>query len=397
MTSNRFLNRINGITTASAFLLLRGLLFTLLPYSAFLGFGDQINFYRLAQLPGWPFFNYWVEFPPVFPFLSAGLYRMAGGNELIYCYSFAAIITLFDSASILIFWKLIQRLDAEYPAKIKLICYAAILCFFPYGWWYFDPFAVFFFLLSLWCVLTQKPLASGLSIAAGFLWKVFPMLAIIAAWNLQKKRNFIEVLCISFLAIGLTLGALWLASPEMTSASLAAQYSKGSWQTPWALLDGNPGTGNFGPLTDRWTPALAFQSQRNVARIPAIIPLITAGLIGIFLIKKANPHTDLHRIAMVGAGWTLLILASPGWSPQWILFILPIILLTFPTGKAIWTISLLICLSLTEWPVLFSRGRVDLIWMIIGIRTVFMILLFALFASQAIKPTINLKQTTEIA
>ncbi len=182
MALRNWVEKVDGWRAAGAFLGFRLILFLVLPYAIYLGFGDQLNFYRLAQLPGWPFFDYWVEFPPLFPFLSAGLYRLAGGNEHVYCYLLAILLTILDAGSILVFWKLARQIDNPVIARMKLFIYTVVLGFLPYSWWYFEPIVVFFLLLSLWLIHGNKPVFSGLSIAIGFLWKVFPALAIISAW-----------------------------------------------------------------------------------------------------------------------------------------------------------------------------------------------------------------------
>lgn len=379
MTDSSLARHINGWTTAGISLFFRGLLFLGMPYADYLGFGDQLNFYRLAQLPGWPFIHYWAEYPPVFPFLSTGIYRLAAGHERLYCYTLSVIFSLFDAGSTLVFWQLAQRVNHIKLARLKLVVYALILCFFPYSWWYFDCIAVFFLLFGLWLVLYNKTWQSGLCLAVGFLAKVFPALVLIAAWQYPKKRNFFIILGIFICVLLVVFAGLWLVSPETTAASLSAQYSKGSWQTVWALLDGNQNTGNFGPLSERFDAKMAYQSRGNPARIPALIPMIAAEMMGIWLIWKARQHTDLQRISLVGAGWTLLMLASPGWSPQWILYIIPLCLLILPFGKAAGFAGILVALSLTEWPLLFSRGRVELIAPVIIARTLVIMLLCALF------------------
>ena len=45
------------------------------PESGLWGYGDSYHFFELAALPGWPYFDHWVEFPPVFPFLSETIFR----------------------------------------------------------------------------------------------------------------------------------------------------------------------------------------------------------------------------------------------------------------------------------------------------------------------------------
>jgi hypothetical protein len=386
MYRSKWMDRIKGQTVAGFFIVLRLIIFLWLPYSAYLGFGDQLNFFRLAQLPGWPFLTYWVEFPPFFPFLSAGLYRLAGGTEQVYCYLFAALLTIADAGSLLIFWKLLKNIEEFQMARIKLVVYGVILCFFPYGWWYFDPIVVFFLLLSLWLSLANKPVLSGLSIAAGFLWKLFPVLALIPAWMTMKKKDFFLTAAITLTGIIVIFGLLWTVSPRVTVSSLSAQYAKGSWETVWALLDGNTGTGNFGPLTDRLDPTRAYLSSKNPAVIQPILPMIIVAFSGLILLVKVRNGTGRQKLALVGTAWVFLIIASPGWSPQWILYIIPLCLLVIPSGRAILTVILFICLSLAEWPLLFSRGRIDLLWIVILLRTIVMLGLGSLFAYLALHP-----------
>ena len=63
-----------------------------LPLDGLLGYGDFPNFIQLARLPGWPFINYWVEYPPVFPFINTILFRFAGGKEATYYYILAFVL-----------------------------------------------------------------------------------------------------------------------------------------------------------------------------------------------------------------------------------------------------------------------------------------------------------------
>ncbi len=390
MAFDTWIKRVNGQTAAGFFVTVRLLLFLFMPYSTFLGFGDQLNFFRLVQLPGWPFFQYWVEFPPFFPLLSASLYRIAAGDENVYCYLLAGILTAFDAGSILIFSLLLKKLESIRTGALRLVIYTTVLCFFPYGWWYFDPIVVFFLLISLWFVLQQKTIGAGLAIAGGFLWKLFPVLALILAWMTMTSRKFLKVSLLLFTCIFIAMGILYIASPQMTVSSLSAQYSKGSWQTVWALLDGNEGTGNFGPLTDRLDASMAFRQTRNAPVVPPLIPLAAAGIAGLLILRftgrKPGPTAAL---AVTGAAWVLLILASPGWSPQWVLYIIPIILLVLPLNQAVLFLALYVCLSLAEWPLLFSRGRDDLIWIVIVLRTLTTLGLGVVFLSGAMNNQIN--------
>jgi hypothetical protein len=377
--------RFTGLSGAGFFLGFRLILFALLPYRVFLGFGDLINFFRVAQIPGWPFFQYWVEFPPVFPFVSELVYRLSAGTEWIYVYFLAWIFSLFDAGSIIVFWELTKRKDSPNVAQIRLFSYVLIICLFPYSWWYFEPMVVFFFLLALIFVLREKPVHAGVALAAGFLLKVFPLLVFIPAWLTMQKRSLIIAASVFFVIVigGLTI--IWSLSPEFTPASLASQYSKGSWETIWALLDANLGTGNFGPLKERLDPLSATVSRGNAARIPTIIPLAVAGLIGLTVLRKVKSASDQSLIAILGFAWTLVILASPGWSPQWVLLIIPICLLVFPPVQSGISVCTLILVNIIEWPFLIGMGRNDLLWTTILLRSIILIILCYRFSQISIR------------
>lgn len=43
-------------------------------------FGDQGEYFSIASLQGWPFFHYWVEYPPVFAFVNELIYEGVSGQ-----------------------------------------------------------------------------------------------------------------------------------------------------------------------------------------------------------------------------------------------------------------------------------------------------------------------------
>ncbi len=76
-------------------------------------------------------------------------------------------------------------------------------------------------------------------------------------------------------------------------------------------------------------------------------------------------------------GLALLFLASPGWSPQWLAYLVPVVLLCLPHPKgALYSIALT-SVAILEWPVLLSRGRFDLLWVTVALRTIVLIVLVA--------------------
>lgn len=160
----------------------------------------------------------------------------------------------------------------------------------------------------------------------------------------------------------------------MTSASWIAQMSKGSWETVWALIDGNMTTGSFGPLVDRFTPESAAESMGNPARIDPRLSLALFTFVGLILFVKYPCVDNQSRVAFLTITWCIFLLWSPGWSPQWILYLIPLIFLSMPDRTGILLVVILTLVNLLEWPLLLSRGDIWGLWLTVPLRTFLIIL-----------------------
>jgi hypothetical protein len=372
----------------------RLLLYLTMPLDGLHGYGDFLHFFQLASLPGWPYFNYWSEFPPVFPFLSSVLFRLAGAQEHVYDYLLIFVLLLADAGSLYLFIKISQRLyGGDNRSLVRSLAYFILLISLAYSWWYFDPLAVFAMLLGIFLLLENKRFLSGLAFGLGFLLKFFPALGLIVAW---RALSWKKALWITGLALGeglLVYSGLWLASPRFTLASLQSQGSKGSWETVWALVDGNFITGLFGPEVERLDPSMAGVSRGNPPRVPAWITLIVFGGIGLWGFLKARQDDDRQKMALLGWCWSLFLLWSPGWSPQWVLYLLPLILLVLPERRVFLVALVLVLNNLIEWPLLLSRGLFWTLYLTIPMRTLLLALLAFLFYTEMTGKSVQLPKS----
>ncbi len=370
-----------GLRIAALFLTARLALIISLPIESLRGYGDLHHFYELAAL-GNPFLDLWVEFPPLFPFLSRGIYLLSAPLQHVYDYGLILLLTLAQTASVYIFVRLGQRLISGDRAEQRGWTYALLLVALPYGWWYFDPLAVLAMLAGLFLLLDGRGRRSALALGLGGLTKFFPLLILPGAWKWLPRRTAVQAVAISLGMLIAMIGLLWINNPEMTRSSLSSQASKGSWETVWALIDGNLQTGNLGPELERLDPQAAFQLRGEPAQIAPWATLIGFAALGLAIFLTVEVTDPFHVTAFSGVTWGLFLLWSPGWSPQWVLYLLPLILLTF-RGSKTWMFSVnLIAVSLLEWPLLLSRGRFDLLWVPIVIRTALLVLLTAAFARE---------------
>ena len=118
-------------------------------------FGDFPYYYELAAYldQGYlPFIHYWSEYPPVFPFLSVGIYqfvRLFKGGHSAFVYLMAQVMLAFNTGNLILFIRLARRLfDRETTVRLS---WAHSLLFVPlvYTWWNFDAMTTFTCLLAL--------------------------------------------------------------------------------------------------------------------------------------------------------------------------------------------------------------------------------------------------------
>jgi len=352
-----------------------------LPLEGLYGFGDIKHFYNLAKL-GWPYLDFWVEFPPVFLYISLLLYRLAGIREHTYGYLLVILLSLVQAVTIFVFIKLCELAHQEIEARWRIFMYTVMTVGLVYGWWYFDPLAVLFTLLGIYYILSGRDTLAGLAIAAGILVKFFPILIIPSVWLFTTRRRALKLTSIALGTALIVYLVLYILSPSYTIASLSSQFNKGSWETIWALIDGNFKTGNFGPLVERLNPIFANDLQGNPARLSPLFTLLLFLIVGAWIFFRTRLDGPIPLIAFIGLTWCIFLLWSPGWSPQWVLYLIPFILLTLDERDAVLMTIILILVNLLEWPVLLSRGYQWGLWLTVPLRTLVMLLLAWLWYQQ---------------
>ena len=253
------------------------------------------------------------------------------------------------------------------------IVYFGLLSFTSYSWWYFDMIPVCLMLAAIYTFIRQKDTATGVWLGIGILTKWFPLLLLPAMFRFRKLKSFLKITAI---ALGLTVavwGILYIVSPQMTRASLQSQPSRSSWQTVWALIDGNMTTGAFVPVEERiWTEAATFE-RGNPAVIPSWITLMVFGGLGLWIVIKSKIKDYADVISLIGITWALFLIWSPGWSPQWILYLLPIILLTMPVNRSFLFCFILLLVTYIEWPTLLPHNLFSGLWLIVPLRLLILI------------------------
>jgi hypothetical protein len=227
--------------------------------------------------------------------------------------------------------------------------------------------------------LQAKRFPAGTILGLGTLTKWFPLLVLPAIWKNLGGKQALRIVISAVLLILLVWGALYVLSPTLTKASLISQGAKGSWESIWAILDGNFQTGNFNPAANRADSTTATLPAGNPPLLSPWVTLVFFAGLGLFLFWKAEVRTTAQLLAFSGLTILIFLFWSPGYSPQWVLFILPFAILSFDFPRSVLVTLTVLLINLLEWPVLLSRGLFQFLPSLIVLRTTIYIFVAILF------------------
>ncbi len=266
---------------------------------------------RLAAGGAYPFLNYWVEYPPFFPWLSVLAYRLAalmpGWIDQRFWFNLAlhGLIIPFDLANVALIYYLAKRVNGEALAIKSAWLYAVLFVplFVVLGW--FESIALFFLLLALWAILSDRPILAGFALGLGILVKPYVALIGAVALLIYFSRMTLAqgwrpplgqlVKLIAAGAITLVLGLLpfLVAAPQMVLAHLDTLLTLPGWSSPYALIDGV--IKHVDPqVADRFDLSLAA-SPLVPSRIPWEIVTLAFGVIYLAIFWRALKRMSSWR------------------------------------------------------------------------------------------------------
>jgi len=365
---------ILGLFLANRFMLLLAF-----PMDSLIFYGDYQHYFNVADMARrgfYPFVHYWYEFPPIFPYLNLALYYLAGQQLKNYSFLLATFLLLVESGNLYLLYQLAKKLASREAATQVAWIYSTLIV--PLFFWLgnFDALTTFFILLTLYGLITDKPKLTALALGLGVMVKYLPILLLATIWRTQGFTTTLKY-TVSTALISLIMFSPFIGlNPTMTLASLQAQLHKSSYETVWALIDGNDTTGNFGPLSDHFDPAKATTPLHRPSRLPTWLTLAPFALLGLyFFTRPAQLPPMQETVTFTTLTFLIFILWSKGWSPQWQTFLIPLILLTLPQARALLFIIALSFINFLEWPIILSRGLNELLPLTILTRTLLLALL----------------------
>lgn len=328
--------------------------------------GDRLYHYQLASLSedgNLPFRDWWSEFPPVWFITTTATYLLIGENVNYTTWSMVLgiLMLLFETGNLFMMRRIGTSLYGKNTGMALAWVYAVSVAPAIFMWWNFDAMMTFFFLLGLALLLQKREARSAIAVGIGVLVKFVPALMLGAVIRFRDVKNSVIYAVIAMITVLVVYVPLLGVNAEMTAVSLTSQFEKASYQSVWALIDGNYTTGNFGTVESHFEPDQAgLITDKNPAVVPSWLRLGLAGLIGLFVFIRTKRLDNIGLVAFVGITLLIFYLQSQGWSPQWITQIIPLTLLVFPTRTGVLVTVLLSLLSFAEYPFLWIRtGDLD--------------------------------------
>ncbi|MFN8451126.1 MAG: hypothetical protein U0521_21745 [Anaerolineae bacterium] len=264
--------------------------------------GDFMTYFQLGALSNQgllPFRDWWSEFPPISSYLNVVIFQLFGRSGYTgFALLFGVIMMLFDVGNLVMVRRIGARLHGAGTGMALAWVYAVTLAPLVLIWWDFEPMVAFFLLWALATLIERRDVRSAIIAAVGGLTKFTPLLILGAVWRMRDMRLAARYTLVSVGAFALVYLLLFAQNSAMTLPSLTAQFNKASYQTVWALIDGNYSTGNFGAAQERLDPANASRLEGEPSVIPGVVRLglATAGRAVRVLAHAALRRARLGRV-----------------------------------------------------------------------------------------------------
>jgi hypothetical protein len=142
-----------------------------------------------------------------------------------------------------------------------------------------------------------------------------------------------------------------LINAPLLFAAFINTFSLAPWETIWALLDGYYGGGPTKPFDERFDPATA-RVDIYVSHLPWFwISLAFALLYLVLYTRRLDWSNRRNVVAFGGLTVSLFLIYSKGWSPQWLVYVLPFIILLLPDLRGVIYTILFTLANFLEFPI----------------------------------------------
>ncbi|HAL62620.1 MAG TPA: hypothetical protein DCP08_09485, partial [Chloroflexi bacterium] len=148
-----------------------------------------LAFARWSDKGLYPFIHYWLEWPPLFPWLVVGAYRLSllvppwVDPRLWYDIFLGLALLFFETGNLVVIYLLALELYDKGKAFKSALIYT--LLFTPLYFWlgWLDSMPLFFLLLGLYLLIRQRATSAGIALGLGFMIKITPAIIVAVGWK----------------------------------------------------------------------------------------------------------------------------------------------------------------------------------------------------------------------
>jgi len=354
------------------------------------------SFAELTHQGYYPYDNLWTTYPPLFPLVMIAIYQL---SSLLPPWEFANLwftlllggfFLLFETGIFVLIYlfalKLYSKDNKNWPNVLRPCwIYAALFVPIYTLTGHFESYPLFFFLLSLYLLLENRPYLSAFFTGIGFMIKLIPLILIPVAVQVFSKikyrfqiangklqitklslpsdfhnsspvqqgslipfdlRRIVIYFAIFLVTVFLITMPFYLMNPKLILGPQLISAARQPWETVWALIDGNYDYGII-PLDMRdlsWTPGNALPTRIPWLWVTTIFGLLYAW----FYTRPLDWRQPRNVLAFVGFTLCLFMLWSKGYSPQWLGWILFFIALLLPNIRGVTYATILSIANIIE-------------------------------------------------
>ena len=281
----------------------------------------------------YPFLDFWLEYPPVFPWLAVGIHKLLGPLATGgFVWAFALVMSAVEFGNLGLVFVLARRAQGAFLAQRASLLYA--LCPLPvwYALGWFDPLAVLTMLLSVLLLVTGRAVGAGVAVGVGVLVKVSPGMLVLAAPLALGWRGAVRFGLAAVVAVALLLSPFLLTRPDLLDGLVGSLLTRPPWETLPALALRIYVPGILVPIEDRYTAATAWQPTGAwawIALIPQLAMLLVALWAAWWLTRVGR--SDPWRVCLLSALCiSSFLLGGKGFSPQFVVWLLPWLAIMWP-------------------------------------------------------------------
>jgi hypothetical protein len=307
--------------------------------------------------------NVWTGYPPL---TSVLLYLVLSVLDFA---SLHLISLIFDAGNLLLIYGISKHFLGKEKAAYLLWVYSCI--FITIQWWILplvEQNATFFLLLSLYLLLLGKGKSSAIASGIGAMTKIFPAVTTLTYLKTQSsQRAKISYLTILGSIILLFSLPFLVNNPTIFISGFLWQANRAPWETIWAIAF-------FGARLKPGLQPKYSEIIRPVAPNPELSPIDLITLAGLivtlsFMMLKIKLNTDYDKVRFTAVVLCLFLFWGKGWSPQYSVWITPLLLLLYPNFRGFMLLIVWEVVNCLQYPYAFTYFYPALLIVCIIVRT----------------------------